>query len=85
MNTQEQAHILRIKNLPCGVCSLSRPSDAHHILDCGRRVSHYATIPLCADCHRDNDLGIHGRKAMWKMMKKTELLVLAETISKLHA
>lgn len=79
----EQEHLQRIKSLPCGVCDQAAPSDAHHLTDGGRRVSHFATIPLCRSCHQDNHNGIHGRQAMWKIMKKTELLVLAETINKL--
>jgi hypothetical protein len=76
----EQEYMFAIKNLPCGVCGQSAPSDAHHILEGGRRISHYATIPLCKSCHQDNHNGIHGRKAMWKIMHKSELDVLAETI-----
>jgi len=79
----EKEHIERIKGMRCGVCGQSGPSDAHHITDCGRRVSHYATIPLCKDCHQGSENGIHGRMAMWKVMRKTELLVLAETIGEL--
>lgn len=66
--------------MPCGVCGASAPSDAHHILENSRRIGHFAVIPLCKSCHQDNHNGIHGRKAMWKVMRKTELQVLAETI-----
>jgi hypothetical protein len=82
-NAAEKEHMARIKSLPCGVCDEPGPSDAHHITDCGRRVSHYATIPLCKSCHQDARNGIHGMGIMWKVMKKTDLLVLAETIEKL--
>jgi Recombination enhancement, RecA-dependent nuclease len=80
MDRREEAHILRVKNLPCGVCGEGVTSDAHHLLENGRRVSHYAIIPLCKSCHQDGHNGIHGRAAIWKVMKKTELSVLAETI-----
>ena len=83
MNKKESRHMQKIKELPCGVCGQSAPSDAHHIKEGDRRVSHYATIPLCKSCHQDSHNGIHGEKAMWKIFKKTELLVLAETIEKL--
>jgi uncharacterized Fe-S center protein len=76
----EQEYMYAIKNMPCGVCGQSAPSDAHHILENSRRISHYATIPLCKSCHQDNHNGIHGSKAMWKVMRKTELGVLSETI-----
>jgi uncharacterized Fe-S center protein len=85
VNAAESNHIEKIKNMPCGVCGNSAPSDAHHILENSRRISHFAVIPLCKSCHQDNHNGIHGRKAMWKVMRKTELLVLAETIERLAA
>jgi len=84
MKKKEWDHILTIKNMPCGVCDTPAPSDAHHILQCGRRVSHYLTIPLCKDCHQDNEHGIHGRAVVWDIFKKSELSVLAETIEKLY-
>lgn len=83
MRNKEAAHIENIKNMPCGVCGQCAPSDAHHILENSRRISHYAVIPLCKSCHQDNHNGIHGRKAMWKIFHKTEFQVLAETIEKI--
>lgn len=78
INKAEKAHLLAVKSLPCGVCEASPPCDAHHITQNGRRVSHYATIPLCRTCHDQVPNG-----AMWRIYKKTELLVLAETIERL--
>jgi hypothetical protein len=79
----EKKHLALVKELPCGVCGEPAYSDAHHIKEGDRRVSHYLVIPLCRNCHSDNHNGIHGQKAMWRVMKKTELSVLAETIEKL--
>lgn len=84
MTKAEATHIERIKNMPCGVCGKDAPSDAHHILENSRRISHFAVIPLCKSCHQDNHNGIHGRKAMWKVMRKTELEVLAEIIENIY-
>ncbi len=83
LTASEKKHLEAIKRLPCGVCGDQNISHAHHIKDGDRRVSHYATIPLCYICHQDNHNGIHGAKAMWRIFKKTEILVLAETIEKL--
>ena len=44
---------------------------------------HYLCIPLCKDCHQGSNNGIHGRKAMWNITKKTELSVLNETVQRL--
>jgi hypothetical protein len=77
----ERAHVGRVKELPCGVCNQAAPSAAHHI----EQHRHYLTIPLCADCHQGAKNGIHGQKNMWRIMGKTELSVLNDTIEKLMA
>jgi len=84
MLSHEKEYIFKVKNLPCGVCGASGPSDAHHITESGRRISHYATIPLCKVCHQDNEDGIHGRRRMWKLKSKTEIKVFAETVEKIY-
>jgi hypothetical protein len=83
MNNKERKHIESVKNLPCGVCGAYPPSDAHHILENSRRISHYMVIALCKSCHQDLHNGIHGNKAMWNVMRKTELSVLSDTIERL--
>lgn len=75
-SARERAHLQRVKELPCGVCGAPGPSEAHHI-DQGLP---FACIPLCASCHRDGRNGLHGQKAMWKVMKKSEMSVLNDTI-----
>jgi hypothetical protein len=72
----EQAHVRKIKSMDCGVCGTPGPSDAHHI----EQHMQYLCIPLCRNCHMGSANGIHGRKQMWKVMKKSELSVLNETI-----
>lgn len=83
MTANERKHLATIKSMPCGVCGDTPPSDAHHVKDTGRRVSHYLAIPLCKSCHQDSLNGIHGQKNMWRIMGKTELDVLAETIRRI--
>jgi hypothetical protein len=83
MNKRESDHVIKVKSLPCGVCGQSQPSDAHHILENSRRIGHFMVIPLCKSCHQDSHNGIHGEKAMWKVMRKTELSVLSDTIERL--
>ena len=75
-----------IKSLPCALCGASGPSDAHHIREgqgMAQRADDFLAIPLCKDCHQGQHNGIHGNRAMWKVMKKTELDLLAETIERL--
>jgi hypothetical protein len=70
----------RVKMLPCAVCDEAAPSDAHHI----EQKLHFLCIPLCKDCHQGSLNGIHGQRVMWKVMKKTELSCLNDTIGKLQ-
>jgi hypothetical protein len=79
LNHQERAYLLMVKNLPCGVCGASPPSDAHHI----EQGLHYLCIPLCKDCHQGSHNGIHGRRSIWNVLKKTEQTVLNETIKEI--
>ena len=79
ISAKEKQHLAKIKEMSCGVCGQSGPSDAHHI------VQHYqyTAIPLCKDCHQGSHNGIHGRRSIWKVMKKDEMTVLNDTIYKL--
>jgi len=81
-NKREYDHIGRVKALSCGNCDERPPSDAHHIIENGTRVSHYATIPLCKHCHQGNQ-GIGGDKTLFRITKKTELMILADTFKRL--
>ena len=87
MTKAERAHIERVKSLPCSLCGKSAPSDAHHLLEGriqGRRCADWCTIPLCKDCHQGERNGIHGQQIMLKVMKETELSLLAQTIENLY-
>jgi len=86
MSAFGRAHLARVHELPCGVCGAS-PVEAHHVLEGrtpGRKSPDALAIPVCVSCHRDEHNGIHGRGFMWKVLKKGELDVLAETIEKLY-
>lgn len=78
-NRAESEHVARVKSLPCAVCKAGPPTDAHHIW----QGLHYTTIPLCKDCHQGSSNGIHGQRAMWKVMRKTEEICLNDTIARL--
>lgn len=81
LSIRERKHLARIKEMPCGVCGASAPSEAHHI----EQGCQYTAIPLCADCHRGGHNGIHGQARIWKVLKKTEHSVLNETIGRFAA
>ncbi|WP_090699102.1 DUF968 domain-containing protein [Nitrosomonas aestuarii] len=87
MSSPEEAHIARVKSLPCCLCGASGPSDAHHILEGrikGQKSGSFCVIPLCKDCHQGARNGIHGQKIMLKLMRKTELGLLDETLRRLY-
>ena len=76
LTNKERDHITRIKEMNCGVCNASAPSDAHHII----QHEQYLCIPLCKDCHQGAFNGIHGEKRIWNVYKLDEMIVLNETI-----
>lgn len=75
----ERVHILAIKELPCSVCDMPGPSEAHHV----KQENPYTCVALCQSCHRDPHNGIHGRRAVWKIRKMDELDALAVTVRRL--
>ena len=81
LSARERAHIQRVKELPCSVCDAPGPSDAHHI----EQGLQYTVVALCKDCHQGSHNGIHGRRAMWNVMRMTELAALDVTIRRLMA
>lgn len=48
-----------------------------------QRASNFLVIPLCPDCHTGS-MGVHGDKTMMRLMKVTELDLLARTIEALQ-
>ena len=80
-STKERAYLLRVKSLPCSVCDMEGPSQAHHISqDCA-----WTCVALCPSCHGgpNNPEGWHGRKTLWKIKKLDMLDALAVTIERL--
>lgn len=82
----EARHLDRVAALPCCLCG-AWPTEVHHILEGrikGRRSAHFCTISLCHDCHRGSHNGIHGRQAMLRIHKTTELELLAQTLERIY-
>lgn len=75
----EQAHVDRVKALPCSVCGASAPSEAHE----PEQGLWFASIALCSDCHRGSVNGLHGQRVMWRVHKMNELQALAVTVERL--
>lgn len=81
MTEAEREHVTRIKEMPCGVCEQSGPSEAHEL----KQGQWFTSIPLCADCHRGSLNGIHGQARIWAVYKLDEQEVLNNTIRQLLA
>lgn len=77
----EREHLARVKECACVLCDAPAPSEAHHIT----QGCHFATVALCADCHRGSINGWHGQKVMWRIRKWDEVDALNETIRRIAA
>jgi len=75
MTVAERAWVGKVKELPCSVCGVPGPSDAHHI----KQGRHFAVVALCKSCHQGHN-GWHGTKAMWRIHKMDELDALDATL-----
>ena len=78
LTAKEKKHLARVKELPCSVCDMSGPSEAHHV----KQHRQYTCIALCVNCHRGT-YGWHGTKALWKIRKLDEIDALNITIARL--
>lgn len=65
--------------MSCAVCGAPGPSECHEL----EQGLWFASIPLCADCHRGGHNGIHGQRRAWAVRKMTELDALAVTVRRL--
>ncbi|ADE12162.1 conserved hypothetical protein [Sideroxydans lithotrophicus ES-1] len=75
----EHAHIDRVRSLPCSVCDMPGPSEAHHI----SQDNPWTAVALCTDCHRHPKDGWHGQRLIWKVKKMVEIDALGVTIKRL--
>ena len=83
MNTsptaKERKHLAMVKELPCSVCGIPGPSEAHHI----KQSSVYTCVALCESCHRSPVNGWHGQRRMWSVAKMDEIDALDVTVRNL--
>lgn len=71
----EQQWLNLVARTGCAVCDDPGPVEVHEI----EQGAWFLSIGLCTDCHRGNNNGLHGRKAMWNIKKLDELGALAIT------
>lgn len=84
MTAATRRHMSRVAELPCALCG-TEPVELHHIREgqgMAQRASDMLVIPLCPDCHRGSK-GVHGDKSLLRVVKQSELDLLAQTLEKL--
>jgi len=81
MTVLERAWVALVKRLQCSVCDQAGPCDAHEI----NQGQWFTSIALCKDCHQGSHNGLHGERAMWKVMKLDELGALNVTIRRIFS
>lgn len=75
----ENAHVEAVKSLPCSVCDVPGPSEAHEPV----QGLWFCSIALCPDCHRGSINGLHGQKVMWRIHKLDEWGALNITLGRM--
>ena len=86
--TPAQRHMGRIAAMPCITCRLldmyqSGPTNVHHIREDREARNDFLTLPLCRPCHQGK-YGVHGNKTYLKILKMSELGLLAKVIEELE-
>lgn len=84
----ERAHLGRLKAMRCICCELldlqqQHITDVHHIREGRQARNHWLTLPLCWDCHQ-GPAGVHGTKAVLRVLKMTEFDLLACVIERTY-
>jgi len=75
LTPKQRTHIGNVKLLPCSVCDLPGPSEAHHI----EQKLQYCVVSLCKECRNS----LHGMKLIWNVKKMDEIKALNVTIERL--
>ena len=76
MDEEARRHIARIRAIGCVVCEMSQCDEVHEIV----QGQWFTSLPLCRDCHRGPQNGIHGNKCMWRVKGLDELSALDKTL-----
>lgn len=74
----EREHMGEVAALGCIICG--RPAECHHVAGHGMRASHYETIPLCPDHHRNGNDCVHAGRRTFESRYGTERELLARTL-----
>ena len=75
----EREHVGKVAALPCIVCESREGSEVHE----PEQGLWFASMPLCAACHRGPD-GWHGTRLRWRLRKVGELDAINSTIGAIY-
>ncbi len=93
MSAAGKRHMGRVAQMQCICCKLlgqaqTSKTDVHHIREGqggAQRADDMLTIPLCHDdCHQGRN-GIHGDRTYLRILKMTELDLLAASLEEMYA
>lgn len=87
---KSKEHMGRLAEMGCICCEMLGQSQqgrtyVHHLREgvgMAQRQSDYIAIPLCHECHQGKG-GIHGDRTYLRMLKMTEIDLLAATLEAL--
>ena len=76
----QSRHVAKLAEQPCAVCDDPGPVEIHE----PEQGLWFASIPLCAPCHRGPD-GWHGTRKRWTLRRVNELQAINRAIERLVA
>jgi len=89
-------HMARVRSLPCVICEgfgmeQTTPTEAHHCVHgrySARKAPDTATIPLCAEHHRESadpaKVPLHAAPSMWRRLYGADHEWIARTLDALE-
>jgi len=91
MTKQERKHLQAVVDLGCIACAklgiYDSPAEIHHIkgkFRMGQKASHFETIPLCPNHHRNGGLSYHVNPSVFTESFGTQQELLEEVLDWLN-
>ena len=89
---KEQKHMSKVVELGCIACRklgfYDTPAEIHHIRNktgMGKRSSHFLTLPLCPNHHRNSNESYHYSPKKFEMRFGSQIKLLEEVLNLLNS
>jgi len=89
---KEQKHMSKVVELGCIACRklgiYDSPAEIHHIRNktgMGKRSSHFLTLPLCPNHHRNSNESYHYSPKKFEMRFGSQIKLLEEVLNLLNS